>query len=80
MPWGVHTIADIYQPGVQAGLADGRWVIAVPEPYPANRLVAAWWVLTGRAYALVWPKPGDLESALDRPVRTRPKPTGKQAQ
>ncbi len=27
-----------------------------------NRLVAAWWVLTGDA--VVWPKAGDLEASL----------------
>lgn len=79
MPWGVHRICDIYRPGVQAGLPDGRWVIAVPEPYTGNAIVAAWWVLTGRAYALQWPKAGDLESALNVEPRERPKPTGKQA-
>ena len=63
-PWGVHALGDIYHPGVQAGLPDGSWAHAVGEPYTANRLRAAWWVLTGRAYALRWPKAGDLEAAL----------------
>jgi len=70
-PWGVHTIASMYGAGVSAGLPDGRWVTAVVEPYTANRLVAAWWVLTGRAFAIVWPKPGDLEAALGFPERKK---------
>lgn len=67
-PWGVHTIASIYAPGVGAGLPDGRYVHAVAEPYrPENlreRLTVAWWVFTGRAHAVVWPKDGDLERAI----------------
>jgi hypothetical protein len=47
LPWGVHTIANIYHPDVQAGLPDGRYVAAVAEPFTGNRLTAAWWVLTG---------------------------------
>jgi hypothetical protein len=71
-PWGVQAIGDMYQPGCQAGLPDGRWVQAVAVPYPTNlieRLRAAWWVLTGRAVALVWPKAGELESSI-HPRRT----------
>lgn len=65
--WGVHCIASMYGGrGIQAGLPDGRRVTAVAEPYSANRLVAAWWVLTGKAYAVRWPKPGELEDALNR--------------
>lgn len=64
MPWYIHSIRGLYRPGCQAGLPDGRWVYAVPEPYTAGRLMAAWWVLTGRAFAFAWPKPGDLEDAL----------------
>lgn len=63
-PWGVHTISDIYCAGCEAGLPDGTWAAGVAEPYTANRLVTAWWVLTGKAHALKWPKPGDLERTL----------------
>ena len=66
-PWGVQAIGDMYSRGVSAGLPDGRWVAAVAVPYPCNvieRVRAAWWVLTGRAHALVWPKAGDLEDAF----------------
>lgn len=75
-PWGVEAIGNMYSPGVHAGLPDGRWAIAVAEPYATNfieRVRAAWWVLTGRAVAFTWPKAGDLESALgwDTPQRQR---------
>lgn len=66
-PWSVHRLRNIYGPPgmmMQTGLPDGRWVRAVGEPYPGNRLQAAWWVLTGRAYALIWPKAGELEDFL----------------
>lgn len=69
-PWGVHTIFDICgDTSVGAGLPDGRYVRAIPEPYSANRLVAAWWVFIGRAYAIIWPKAGELEAALGVPER-----------
>lgn len=61
-PWGIHRIGDLYHPDVQAGLPDGRYVAAVCEPYDGNRFRAAWWVLTGKAYAFLWPKAGDLEN------------------
>lgn len=57
----------IAPPGAGAQMPDGRWVRAVPVPYPTvglERLRAAWWVLTGRAHAVVWPEAGDLEIAL----------------
>jgi hypothetical protein len=66
-PWGVHAISSIYDPHIQAGLPDGRWVAAVAVPYPCNaieRIRAAWWVLTGKAHAFVWPEPGDLEAQM----------------
>lgn len=66
-PWGIQAIDDIYQSGVQAGLPGGKWVTAVAVPYHCNvfeRVRAAWWVLTGRAVAFVWPRPGDLERTL----------------
>ena len=67
-PFGVHTIFDVMgSPSCQAGLTNGKYVRAVPEPYTANRIVAAWWVLTGRAFAFIWPKSGDLEAALGFP-------------
>jgi hypothetical protein len=69
-PWGIQAIGDMYSGGVGAGLPDGRWVAAVAEPYASNvleRVRAAWWVLTGRAVAFVWPKPGDLEEAMKPP-------------
>lgn len=69
-PWGVHTINDMIAPkSVAIGLPDGRWVRAVPEPYYVlgllERLTAAWWVMTHRAFAVQWPQPGDLERVLE---------------
>lgn len=67
----VHSIFDIYSPDVDAGCVDGRLLKAVAEPYTAGRLRAAWWVLTGRAYAILWPHTGDLELAAGLPQRYR---------
>lgn len=65
--WGIHRLADMLgSKNCQAGLPDGRWVRAVPEPYTAGKLRAAWAVFSGNAYAVEWPKAGDLERALDR--------------
>ena len=64
-PFGVHAILDIYASNVSAQTKSGRWVHAVMEPYTGNRLIAAWWVLTGRAHAIVWPEAGDLEKAQE---------------
>ena len=64
LPWEFVTLSRIYSPDVQAGLPDGRYVAAVCEPYSANlreRLRAAWWVLTGRAHAFIYPRHGELE-------------------
>lgn len=64
---GVFRIRDcIGNVGVQAGLPDGRWVRAVPERFdaPLTRHMSAWEVICGRAVAMEWPKPGDLENAL----------------
>jgi hypothetical protein len=73
-PWYIHTLANIYAAGVTTSLNGGpKWVQVVGEPYTAGRLKAAWWVLTGRAYALRWPHPGELEAALT-PRRPRPNP------
>ena len=72
-PWGIHSIGDIYHPGVKAGTSDGRWVVAVAEPYTAGSLRAAWWVLTGKAFALRWPRAGDLEVALNVEPQPRPR-------
>ena len=61
----------------QAFREDARQIVAallrhpVAEPYTAGRWRAAWWVLTGRAYALLWPKPGELEGALESKVVRR---------
>lgn len=66
--YGINRLRNMVAPsGISTGLPDGRVVRPVPEPYYTaglERLRAAWWVLTGRAHAVVWPKAGDLEDAL----------------
>lgn len=63
--WGIHRLADmIGSANTQASMPGGQWVRAVPLPYSGARLKAAWAVLRGMAYAVEWPKAGDLEKAL----------------
>lgn len=73
LPWGINRIGSPYHPDCHAGLPDGRYVLAVCEPHDMGRFRAAWWVLTGRAYAFLWPRPGDLEAIWkrDRPIMTK---------
>lgn len=69
----IHRLGHmICPPGIEAGLPDGRWVRAVPEPFYGgiiDRMRDAWAVLCGEAYAVQWPKAGDLEDALNGPKR-----------
>ena len=63
-PWGVHEITDMYPFYVETTDKNGRPVRAVAMAYSCNmfeRVRSAWWVLTGRAEAVIWPEPGDLE-------------------
>lgn len=64
--WGIHGLSQIFgdRRSIAAGLPDGRYVVAVSEPYDGNRLRASWEVLMGRAFALRWPEPGELEDAI----------------
>ncbi len=72
MPRYIHTLDSVL--GSQSrqteirverqGTMYTKWVRAIPEPYAAGRLRAAWAVLTGQAYAFAWPKAGDLERVL----------------
>ncbi len=80
MPWFIHTLDGMYNPSCMSS-ADGKmYAFAVCEPYTAGRLKAAWWVLTGRAYALAWPKAGDLERAIGMQLfdRSKSRPSGTQ--
>jgi hypothetical protein len=77
LPWGINRLRNMVAgPGItthaimptERGTMRGREVRAVPEPYHTmgfERLRAAWWVLTGRAHAIVWPEPGELEAAME---------------
>jgi hypothetical protein len=68
----VHTLKDLIGPQKhqteirieRQGTVYMEKVRAVPEPNSGNRWRAAWAVLTGRAYAISWPKAGELEKAL----------------
>ena len=64
MPWYIHTIERLYDPRVQTKMPDGSWRMVVSEPYTSGSLIAAWWVLTGKAYAFTWPRTGDLEKTI----------------
>ena len=63
-PFGVHTVHDMFSPNCKVSSSIFGWVAAVCLPYDGNKIRAAWWVLTGRAYAVVWPKDGDIEAAI----------------
>lgn len=62
--WGVHRLRDMIGSGGVEVCVDGKVFRAVPEPYAGRRLYAAWRVLIGKAYAVQWPEPGDLERAV----------------
>lgn len=67
VPYGVNRLINIFPVGAVKTTRDGEWVTAVPTPYRKNlfeSLCAAWWVLTGRAEAMIWPYDGELEDAL----------------
>lgn len=65
--WGIHSIFDVVGTKcVQTYIEPYGYVRAVRVPYSGNRIGAAWAVLTGKAYAIEWPKHGDLEEALSR--------------
>lgn len=68
--WGMYRLSNLIGHfGVERHMPDGRWVRAVPAPYHASifeRLKPALLVLIGKAYAIEWPKDGELEDALRR--------------
>lgn len=83
MPWYIHSLQRIYSPSCMARVEGNKYGYAVAEPYTVGRLLAAWWVLTGKAYAFEWPRAGDLEAAIGQPLwdrsASRFTPTGTQA-
>lgn len=64
MPRCIHRVSDMVSFDVSTQDSLGVWVWAVAHPYCWRRWKAAWYVLTGRAYAIQWPDPGDLERAV----------------
>lgn len=65
-PWGISHLGNMIASRSYT-TRYGQTVHAVPVPYPKNwreQIRATWWVLTGRAEAVVWPEPGELERAL----------------
>lgn len=69
MAWPVHRLSDMIGPDGAQSTAFGisGYFRAVPLPYRGARFWAAWAVLTGKAYAVKWPEPGELEMALGTP-------------
>ena len=70
-PWGIHSLGDMISSfGIETRDASrNRWFRAVPEPYRPDifqKIRACWWIIRGKAHAVVWPEPGDLEEALSR--------------
>jgi hypothetical protein len=62
----VHRIDRMYSKNVACKMSTGRWYYAVAMPYSSGQLRAAWEVLMGRAFAIKWPEPGDIEKALGK--------------
>lgn len=61
---GIHKLSDM----IGTKTVRSQYGRSVPIPYPATvpqRIVASWWVLTGRAEAVIWPEDGELEDAID---------------
>lgn len=67
-PWGIHVIGSMMgSADVQTLNGQLGWVRAIPTPYHKNLIEtirAAWWVLTGKAEAVVWPKHGEIDLLL----------------
>ena len=69
MAWPVHRLKDMIGSRDTHSTAFGfeGYFRAVPSPYRGGRIRAAWAVLTGKAYAVKWPEPGEFEDALGNP-------------
>lgn len=65
---GVHRLSDMVGSKENSSTASGRdgYFCAVPIPYRGNNIAAAWAVLTGKAVAVKWPEPGELEDAVKK--------------
>jgi hypothetical protein len=68
-PWGVNSLDDmIGSPSVQSSKAQLGWFRAIPSPYRKSfreAVRAAWWVIRGKAEAVVWPTGGEIDRHLE---------------
>lgn len=69
----IYRVRDMFaRPGCDAaievyterGTVKQAWVRAVVHPFYGERLRSALAVLFGKAYAVKWPEPGELEETL----------------
>lgn len=64
----IHKIGNMIGSSDISSSSDGKhWFRAVPSPFYDGlfgRIRNAWYVVRGKAYAVEWPKPGDLEKLL----------------
>ncbi len=76
IPCGINRLSSMFlNSGQVSTQRNGRCVRAVPEPYHKNiweSIRAAWWVFTGKAEAVIWPKAGDLEDAIGKDTMGEP--------
>lgn len=64
--WGINRLGNMISSNTYTQ-HNGRMVRSVPTPYRKNikeTIRAAWWVLTGKAEAVIWPQPSELENAI----------------
>lgn len=67
-PWGINALANMISgPGLESSRDGVLWERAVPVPYRKNwreTIRAAWWVVTGKAEAVVWPDAGEYDRLI----------------
>lgn len=82
----IHSLQSMIANGATTDIGCGVYVRAVPLPFYGglfDRVRDAWAVMTERAYAVRWPRPGELEEAIGDPgymrgqslTRTNPRST-----
>ncbi len=68
-PFGINKISDMFVPHSITQWSDRVWYQTVALSYPhttITRVRAAWWVLTGKAQAVIWPRKGELELTVKK--------------